>query len=649
MIDGLKMKYRAAIIDALAANDRVERAILFGSRATDTYTTASDIDIALIGDRLTLADQVRLNAVMEALTVPQRVDLLLYTMIDNDALRKNIDMQGVEWYCRQASERSELPYLLPRHRAVLEAMLGEYLPGVEAWAYSSCAEVSGQFGIKLDLVLRGLGLKKVQNSKLADFEKALKDSIIPFPIRMHDWACLPERIHREIEQCHLVPMTNMKPRTGASWKETSLSKCIQMNDSFYSLEEAWPFINYLDTGNITENRVREIRRLIPGKDKIPSRARRKARTGDILYSTVRPNQRHFGLLKEIPENFLVSTGFSVFRGRAGIAITDYIYWFLVQDHIIEWLQAVAEHSTSAYPSIRPFDIQSLTLALPPLPEQLAISRVLGTLDEKIEVNRRMNETLEAITQEIFKDWFVDFGPVRTKMEGREPYLKPDIWKLFPSNLNDDTHLPEGWKQSEIGKEVEVLGGATPSTKEPAYWTRGTNCWATPKDLSKLGPPVLLDTGRKISNAGASKISSGILPIGTVLLSSRAPIGYLAITEVPTAVNQGFIAMICKKRLPNIFVLLWCRDKLDFIKGVSGGSTFAEISKRSFRPIPVIIPSAELIDSFEKIVRPLYDRIVANSKEIELLTWTRNLLVPKLMSGEICLCDVQKKAKEVICE
>ena len=104
MTDGLKTRHRAAIIDALAANSRVERAILFGSRATETFAAASDVDIALIGGRLTLADQARLDAAMEALTVPQRVDLVLYSMIENDALRENIDRQGVEWHLRQGSE-----------------------------------------------------------------------------------------------------------------------------------------------------------------------------------------------------------------------------------------------------------------------------------------------------------------------------------------------------------------------------------------------------------------------------------------------------------------------------------------------------------------------------------------------------------------
>ena len=277
-------------------------------------------------------------------------------------------------------------------------------------------------------------------------------------------------------------------------------------------------------------------------------------------------------------------------------------------------------------------------------EQRAIAHILGTLDDKIELNRRMNETLEAMSRALFKDWFVDFGPTRAKAESRDPYLAPEIWDLFPDKLDEDGK-PEGWEVSEIGQEVDAVGGATPSTKEPAYWEEGEQHWVTPKDLSKLSSPVLLDTDRKITDAGVKKITSGLLPIGTVLLSSRAPIGYLAIAEVPTAVNQGFIALVCKKRLPNVYVLFWCYEKLDYIKGISGGSTFAEISKKAFRPVSVTIPSEEVLTAYENIVRTLYDRIVANTRESASLAQTRDLLLPGLMSGEIRVGDADKFAQE----
>ena len=316
----------------------------------------------------------------------------------------------------------------------------------------------------------------------------------------------------------------------------------------------------------------------------------------------------------------------------------YIHWLLrTPDYRNEIL---ASYTGSTVKHTSPKKILTYTFYLPSLPEQGQIVAVLDALDDKIELNRRMNETLEALVAAIFKDCFVDFGPTRAKMEGRAPYLAPEIWDLFPDAL-DDEDKPVGWELSEIGKEVEAVGGATPSTKEPSYWEGGENHWATPKDLSKLASPVLLDTDRKITEAAANKIRSGLLPVGTVLLSSRAPIGYLAIAEVPTAVNQGFIAMVCEKRLSNIFVLFWCFENLDYIKGISGGSTFAEISKKAFRPVSVVVPSEQVLIAYDSLSRPLYNRMVANTKESAFLAETRDLLLPKLMSGEIRLAEAEK--------
>ena len=171
--------------------------------------------------------------------------------------------------------------------------------------------------------------------------------------------------------------------------------------------------------------------------------------------------------------------------------------------------------------LRKADIGLVEIPLPRLEEQRAIAHILGTLDDKIELNQRMSKTLEAMAQAIFKDWFVDFGPTRAKAEGRTPYLAPELWELFPDAL-DDEGRPVGWKLSEIGKEVQALGGGTPSTKEPSYWNGGKHHWATPKDLSRLMSPVLLGTDRKITDAGVHEISSGLLPVGTVLRDLLLP-------------------------------------------------------------------------------------------------------------------------------
>lgn len=281
---------------------------------------------------------------------------------------------------------------------------------------------------------------------------------------------------------------------------------------------------------------------------------------------------------------------------------------------------------------------SQAFPLPPLSEQTKIVSILKSLDDKIELNRLMNETLEGMARAIFKDWFVDFGPTRSKMEGRAPYLAPDIWSLFPNRLDDDGK-PVGWVASTIGQEVVVVGGSTPSTKEPAFWG-GDIAWVTPKDLSSLSTPVLLSTERQITEAGLSQIGSGLLPIGTVLLSSRAPIGYVVITKIPVAVNQGFIAMICNKRLSEVFVWLWTHTNMETVHQNANGSTFQEISKANFRPIELTVPSPELLRAFDETVRPLFDRIVANDKENRTLATTRDYLLPWLMSGELRVIDAK---------
>ena len=193
------------------------------------------------------------------------------------------------------------------------------------------------------------------------------------------------------------------------------------------------------------------------------------------------------------------------------------------------------------PSINTQILSDILILHPPdLPEQRAIAHILGTLDDKIELNRRMNETLEAMARALFKSWFVDFDPVRTKMEGRDTSLPKHIADFFPDKLVSSQigEMPEGWKVSTIGEEVVVVGGSTPSTKDRSLWGGGID-WATPKDLSTLSAPILLETVRQISDAGLSKISSGLLPKGTVLLSSRAPIGYLAITGCADCDKSGF--------------------------------------------------------------------------------------------------------------
>jgi type I restriction enzyme S subunit len=153
-------------------------------------------------------------------------------------------------------------------------------------------------------------------------------------------------------------------------------------------------------------------------------------------------------------------------------------------------------------------------------------------------------------------------------------------------------------------------------------------------MSSLSVPLLLSTERKLTDDGIARISSGQLPLGTVLLSSRAPIGYLAVTEIPVSINQGIIAMVCNEHFPNYYALHWTRTNLGIILSKANGSTFLEISKSNFRLIKAIVPTVEVLNSYMGLVEPLYSRIESMLLENQLLITIRDELLPKLISGDL---------------
>ena len=189
------------------------------------------------------------------------------------------------------------------------------------------------------------------------------------------------------------------------WPKIRLANIIKVNQNTYSSKENWQFFNYLDTGNITTNIIDDIKYINPFIDKLPSRAKRKVRINSIIYSTVRPNQLHYGIMKEFPENFLVSTGFAVIDVNTEEALPDYIYYVLTQKDIIEHLEAIAEQSVSAYPSIKPSDIENLEIFIPDIDTQTKTVKIISVIDQKIKKNREINNNLEQQATALYQEFF----------------------------------------------------------------------------------------------------------------------------------------------------------------------------------------------------------------------------------------------------
>jgi type I restriction enzyme, S subunit len=356
--------------------------------------------------------------------------------------------------------------------------------------------------------------------------------------------------------------------------------------------------------------------------------------GDILFT----NTGTIGRMAIVPDDprtprTTFQKSVAILKPKRDVIHPRFLYYLLRFDNVR--LSDFAAGTTQKNLLLK--DFRSFEVRVPPLPEQKAIAAMLGALDDKIELNRRMNATLEAMARALFQSWFVDFDPVRAKLDGRQPTgLDPAGVALFPNEFEDSDlgPIPKGWTIEPVGDVVVCVGGSTPSTTEPKFWDGGVHCFATPKDLSQLDASVLLTTERQITQAGVTRISSGLLPAGTLLLSSRAPVGYLAIAAIPVAVNQGFIAMKCNERASNYFMLNWCRSNMIEIESRASGTTFAEISKQNFRPISLLLPPEALMRKFTTFVEPIYKQIAVNVRTSHTLAAIREALLPRLLTGKL---------------
>jgi type I restriction enzyme, S subunit len=387
--------------------------------------------------------------------------------------------------------------------------------------------------------------------------------------------------------------------------------------------------------NIGENRVvtENIARIRP--EDAARLSRYLVRKGDIVYSRRGDIERR-ALIRDQEEGWLCGTGCLMVRlGEDSGVNPIYASYYLSHSAVRQWLVQHAVGDTMA--NLNTAIMQALPFVVPPPSDQTAITAILGSLDDKIDLSQRINTLLQATARAVFKAWFIDFEPVNARARGKTTFrgMPKDVFEQLPAEFSESELglIPNGWMCTQIGELVEVVGGGTPSTKAQEFWDGGEYPFCTPKDMSKLTSPVLLDTERHLTRAGVDKVSSGQLPIGTVLLSSRAPIGYLAIAETPVSVNQGIIAMITRE-IPNTYILLWTESNMEEIEARAGGSTFAEINKQNFRSIPALRPDDRTLAAFGEITRPLFNLIASNQRESEVLAAIRDALLPKLISGKI---------------
>lgn len=528
MTDGLKPKHRAALIGTLSDNPKVERIVLFGSRAMETFTPASDVDIALFGSGLTLGDQAALSEAVAELSIPQRADILIYHRIGNQALREHIRKHGVEWFARRKSG-------------------ARTSAGEDEWVTRKIGDIAEVVGGSTP------STKDPQNF----------DGDIPW--------ITPRDLSGEHERRVFRGARNLTER--------GLNSCSA--------------------------------KLVP--------------PGSVLLTTRAP----IGYVAIAGAAICANQGFRCLLPKE-CADSGFLYYWLRAN--TEKLEQYSNGST--FKELSGSALKGISVYMPSsLPEQRAIAHILGTLDDKIELNRRMNETLEGMARALFQSWFVDFDPVRAKAEGRDPGLPKNIAELFPDGFEESElgEIPRGWGVGRVDEEFDLTMGQSPPGDTYNETGEGLPFYQGRADFTFRFPM------RRVYCTAPTRFAKQ----GDTLVSVRAPVGDINMAGEECAIGRG-VAAVRHKSGSRSFTYYSMRSfEAAFTQFEAEGTVFGSISKRDFHNLPFIAPHEGLVAAFERLCGPLDAAIARNAHESRTLASLRDALLPKLLSGELRVGDAAR--------
>jgi len=364
-----------------------------------------------------------------------------------------------------------------------------------------------------------------------------------------------------------------------------------------------------------------------------------AKLRDVVITTKGNSTGRIGVIRAEQQGAVYSPHLSYWRALDDRKIDQsFLYYWSLSEEFRTQLRALA-HSTDMAPYLSLRDQGFLRITLPAPKIQKTIAGILGTLDDRIELNRRMNETLEAMARALFKDWFVDFGPTRAKQEGMEPYLAPELWSLFPERL-DRQGKPEGWQEKSLTAFFFIIGGGTPKTSVDDHWG-GTIPWFSVTDTPSPGSVFVIETQKKITHKGLDASAARLVPEGTTIISARGTVGNLAMAGQPMTFNQSCYGLQGIADIGDCFVFLAAQNMVGSLQSMAHGSVFSTITRQTFDAVKLTMASGGVLKAFDEVTQALFQRIKTNVVEARTLAQTRDLLLPKLMSGEIRIQDAEK--------
>ncbi len=549
-----------------------------------------------------------------------------------------------------------------KQRKTILTLLERHLPGTEVWVYGSRVTWTSCPQSDLDMVVFATLEQKLA---ISDLREAFEDSNLPFRVDLFVWNDVPDSFRKQIKRKHAVLVCKKMRDQPSKWLETVygrfvadfsedfLANLCDKNDGI----QTGPFgsqlhkKDYVLTGTpiVTVEHLGENRLSHHNLPRVSESDRRRLskytlRKGDIVFSRVGSVDRR-ALVRREEEGWLFSGRCLRVRSDPVQIDSGFLSYFFGLPTFRAHIKSIAVGATM--PSLNTQILSDVKVFHPILPEQRAIARILGALDDKIELNRQMNEALEVIARSVFKDWFADFGPVRAKMEGRDPYLPPEIWKLFPDAL-DEEGKPAGWMRRSLGKLFDVSIGRTPPRKEHQHFVpSGTGrTWLAIKGM-KNSQTFALASDEDLTTDAIEKFRVPVVPAGTVMVSFKLTVGRVAIASKDMYSNEAIAHLVENHDTPvgNIFTYCFMKD-FDYDSLSSTSSIATAVNSKSIRAIELIVPDAVTHSAFAVIVQPIFDRILRNLSENGTLMATRDLLLPKLMSGEMRLSDVERAVKAV---
>ena len=550
-------------------------------------------------------------------------------------------------------------HLPPRHRKEIVALLHKHLPGVEVWAYGSRVNGQSHEGSDLDLVLRGPRLAEIDTSRLADFIEALQDSTIPFLVEARDWARLPKSFHSEIEREHVVlaaaaqdgrsegglrdfirpaPPTLRDSDLDSEWSVDSVG-------DFFDLVTGYAFKSpdFCDDGipvikikNVKAGHFSKHQFSYVSPDFLDTRSEKIALADDLLISM--SGNRHDGspetwvgkvaFFRE-EDTYLINQRVGALRLKRNAGLDPRFASFLLSSHPYQELFISIATSSGGQANLSPKQILGASVRYPEIGEQRTIAHILGTLDDKIELNRRMNETLEAMARALFKSWFVDFDPVRAKMAGRDTGLPQHLADLFPDRLVESElgEIPEGWG-------VESLGSVADNPR------RGVRA----QEIDPGTPYIALEHMPKrciaLSEWGtADGLASSKFRFeqGDILFGKLRPYFH----KVGIAALDGVCStdiVVVSPASPDWFGFVLGHTSspefVDYTDAVSTGTRMPRTKWTDMARFKIAMPNRGLPKTFTGLVQPWVNRIASAIHESRTLAAQRDALLPKLVSGEV---------------